>query len=187
MSKKNGQHVVFDIMPLSRGNPGRIHSHQQPHDNSVPSLGPNLSDIGEDYDNVLHDTVQRGMDDKCRKDYMRRMSKIIEYWEKSCRQYYKVGVQEVTEDDQNNRTKFYFEKYKFDLRYCGINVAYVLQFLMQNDTKNDGKLKSVQDIRKYRDAILWGSKVADERMPQNRCTQVVRGDGLRSSKAGPSV
>jgi hypothetical protein len=37
---------------------------------------------------------------------------------------------------------------------------------MQNDTKKDGKLKSFQDIRKYRDAILWGSKVADERMPQ---------------------
>jgi hypothetical protein len=72
----------------------------------------------------------------------------------------------VTEDDLNNRTKFYFQRYKSDLKYSGINVDYVLHFLMQNDTKADGKLKSFQDIRKYRDAILWGSKVADERMPQ---------------------
>jgi hypothetical protein len=103
------------IMPSSSrgGTPaGRVHSHQRPHDNSVPILGQNLSDIGEDYDNALHDTVRRGMDDKCRKDYRRRQLKIVEYWEKSCPQYYEVGVREVTEDDRNDRTKFYFEKYK---------------------------------------------------------------------------
>jgi hypothetical protein len=37
---------------------------------------------------------------------------------------------------------------------------------MQNDAKANGKLKSFQDTRKCRDAMLWGSKVANERMPQ---------------------
>jgi hypothetical protein len=153
------------IMP--RGNrSGRVHAHQRPHDNAVPILGEGLSDIGEDFEDALHDTVRRGMNDNCRKDYRRRQLRIAEFWEKSCPQYYEVGVREVAEDDLNDKTKFYFQKYKVDLKYSGINVDYVLHFLMQNDTKKDGKLKSFQDIRKYRDAILWGFKVADERMPQ---------------------
>jgi hypothetical protein len=92
--------------------------------------------------------------------------RIAEFWKKNCPQYYEGGIQEVTENDLNDRTKFYLQRYKFDLKYSGISVDYVLHFLMQNDAKADGKLKSFQDIRKYRDAILWGSKVASEWMPQ---------------------
>jgi hypothetical protein len=42
----------------SRGGTGRIRSHQRPIDNYVPILGENLSDVGEDYENALHDTVR---------------------------------------------------------------------------------------------------------------------------------
>jgi hypothetical protein len=61
-------------MPLSReGNrTGLIRSHQRPTDNYVPFLGQNLSDIGEDYKDALHDTVRQGMDGKCLKDYRSR-------------------------------------------------------------------------------------------------------------------
>jgi hypothetical protein len=106
------------------------------------------------------------MDDKCRKDCRRRQQQIAEFWKKNCPHCYKVGVQEVSEEDLSDRTKFYFQRYKFDLKYSGINVDYVLHFLMQNDTKANGKLKSFQDMRKHRDAMLWGAKVADKRMPQ---------------------
>jgi hypothetical protein len=46
----------------SRGNrTGRIRSDQRPIDNSAPSiLGQNLSDIGEDYEDALHETVKLG-------------------------------------------------------------------------------------------------------------------------------
>jgi hypothetical protein len=54
------------------------------------------------------------MDDKCRKDCRRRQLKIVEFREKSCPQCYEVGVREVPEDNQNDRSKFYFQKYKFD-------------------------------------------------------------------------
>jgi hypothetical protein len=37
---------------------GFVCSHQRPTDNSVPILGENLLDIGEDYKNALHDTPQ---------------------------------------------------------------------------------------------------------------------------------
>jgi hypothetical protein len=154
-------------MPLSRGNrTGRVHPHQRPTDNSVAILGQNLDDIGEDYENDLHDTVRRGMDDKCRKNYRQRLARIALFWKESCPQYYNVGVREVGTDECNDMKKFYFGRYRTDLVYAGMNVDYVLHFLMQNVTKADGKLKSFQDIRKYRDAILWGSKVAEQRMPQ---------------------
>jgi hypothetical protein len=104
----------------SRGNrTGRIRSDQRPTDNSAPILGQNLSDIGEDYEDALHETVKRGMDDKCRKDYRRRQLRIAEFWEKNCPQYYEVGVREVAEVDLNDKTKFYFGRYKFDLKYSG--------------------------------------------------------------------
>jgi hypothetical protein len=166
-------------MPSSRGGnrTGQICSHQRPTDYYVPILGQNLSDIGEDYEDALHGTVRRGMDDKCCKDYRCRQLRIAEFWKKNCPQYYKVRVQEVAEDDLNDRTKFYFQRYKFDLKYSGIDVNYVLHFLMQNDTKADGKLKSFQDIQKYRDAILLGSKVVDERIPQ-AFYEKTEGDGM---------
>jgi hypothetical protein len=63
-------------MPSSNSGTGRIRSHERPTDNSAPILGENLSDIGEDYVNALHDTVRRGMNDKCRKDYRRRLQRI---------------------------------------------------------------------------------------------------------------
>jgi hypothetical protein len=49
--------------------------------------------------------------------------RIAEFWEKNCPQYYEVGVREVAEVDLNDKTKFYFGRYKFDLKYSGINVA----------------------------------------------------------------
>jgi hypothetical protein len=75
----------------------------------------------------------------------------------------------VSEDNQNDRSKFCFQQFKFDLTCSGIDVDCALHFLMQNDTKADGKLKSFQEVRKHRDAMLWGSKVADEQMPQTFC------------------
>jgi hypothetical protein len=82
------------------------------------------------------------MDDKCCKDCRQRQQRIAEFWKKNCPHHCKVGVQEVSEDNLNDRTKFYFQPYKFDLKHSGINVDYVLHLLMQNDTKANGKLKS---------------------------------------------
>jgi hypothetical protein len=102
------------IMPSSRGSTGQIRSRQRPTDDSVPVLGENLSDIGEDYKNALHDTVRQGMDDKCRKECRRRQQRIAEFWKKNCPHCHEVGVQEVPEDNLNDTTKFHFQHKKFD-------------------------------------------------------------------------
>jgi hypothetical protein len=42
-----------------------------------------------------------------------------------------------------------------------------LFFPFCQDKRNDGKLKSYEDLRKYRDSVLWGSKMAGERLPSS--------------------
>jgi len=47
----------------------------------------------------------------------------------------------------------------------GLNVKYVLQFLMSTKIKSNGKIRGCQDMRKYKDAIMWEANVSDERLP----------------------
>ena len=49
--------------------------------------------------------------------------------------------------------------------YEGLNESFVLHFLVSNKKKADGKLKSLEDLWKYKDAIMWGSKVAGKLLP----------------------
>jgi hypothetical protein len=51
------------VMPSSSSRGNRAGRVQSCH--SVPVLGENLPDVGEDCNNALHDTAQQGMDDKC--------------------------------------------------------------------------------------------------------------------------
>ena len=77
-----------------------------------------------------------------------------------------MGVREVTDEEKADRTKFYFNKTQ-DLIYMGLNVQFLIFFLSSTDKRNDGKLKSYEDLRKYRDSVLWGSKMAGERLPSS--------------------
>lgn len=73
-----------------------------------------------------------------------------------------MGVRYFTDNEANARGNLFFGPYKTDLIYKGMNVKYILLFLMSNDKLLNGKLKSVIDNRKYSDAILWGAKTAGE-------------------------
>ena len=61
----------------------------------------------------------------------------------------------------------FFWKNKHDLIYTGLNVKFVLAFLANKKTKADGKISSYEEIRKYHIAIMFGSKVAEEPLPQS--------------------
>ncbi|CAB9498884.1 unknown protein (Partial), partial [Seminavis robusta] len=56
---------------------------------------------------------------------------------------------------------------KIDLIYAGLNVQYVLRFLFEQKKKQNGNLKTHGELRKYKDAILWGAKVAKQRLPRS--------------------
>ena len=82
--------------------------------------------------------------------------------------YAAVGVRNVSEDDQKNKALYYFDgAFKQDIIYTGLNVTLFLKFLIFKKDLGDGKVMSFNDIRKYKDAIIWGCKIAKEPLPEN--------------------
>ena len=106
------------------------------------------------------------MKDNCRKDYRNRMQRIMKYWEKERPDIYSTGVVDVSKQDQNDPTKYFFKgKFKKDFECEGFQTRWIEWFLVENKTKKDGKNKSWDDLRKYKDAIMWGAKTAGFGLP----------------------
>jgi hypothetical protein len=145
---------------------GRIHPHERDTDDAAPILGCSLElDLNEDFRSRYQETIRANMDDKARKDYRCRIQRIVKFWETECAEYYRIGTCSLSEGELQDESKFHFNRYKYDLVYKGLNVKYVLHFLMSTKTKTNGKIKGHQDVRKYKDAIMWGANVAGERLP----------------------
>ncbi len=157
---------------MARRHGGRIYPHQRDTDNAAPILGEELGEVSADFKQLHLETLKLGMDDKCRKNYRARIIRIVEFWSVNNKEYYEIGVKQVSEEELRDESKFYYNRYKTDLIYQGMNVNYILNFLILTERRNDGKLKSYQDIRKYRDAILWGAKVSGEHLPQQFYEQI---------------
>jgi hypothetical protein len=68
-------------------------------------------------------------------------------------------------EDLQDVTRHYFGRFKEDLIYTGMNSEFLKHFLVTVKWKKDGKLKGVDDLRKYKDAIMWGAKTAGQRLP----------------------
>ena len=146
---------------------GRIHPHQRDTDDETPILGDLLIELetNEVFQSQYHETIRASMDDKARKDYRCRIQRIVKFWEGKCPEYFDIGTRLVNTAELQDITKFHFNRYKYDLIYKGLNVKYVLHFLMSTKTKSNGKIKGYQDMRKYKDAIMWGANVSGERLP----------------------
>jgi hypothetical protein len=146
---------------------GGTHHHT---DDTVPIIGHNLvvsEEVNHQLSNAVHETMSQGMNHATRKDYRNRIGRMIEYLKENFAEYYQIGVRDVTVEERGDRTRFYFEK-KQDLIYRGLNVQYLIFFLSSTDKrKGDGKLKSYQDLRKYRDCVVWGAKMAGEQLPSS--------------------
>ena len=54
----------------------------------------------------------------------------------------------------------HWNKNDCDLIYNGLNVKFIKAFLAHAKKKKSGKIYSHSHIRKYKDAILWGSSQA---------------------------
>ena len=149
----------------SRHTGGRIYLHQRETNDGVGILGADLvGAIDGELNEAVQETIALGMNPKTRKDYRRRIAKIIKFFKESLPEYYRVGVRQLQEDEIADTTRYMFGQ-KEDLIYTGINAQFLIVFLSSTDKRADGKLKSFEDVRKYRDSVLWGAKVAGERMP----------------------
>jgi hypothetical protein len=136
---------------------------------AAPIIGSGLVNAADE-DNVLsnavHETISQGMNIATRQNYRNRIARIIEHLKENFKEYYQMGVREVSDVEKADRMKYYFNKTQ-DLIYTGLNVQFFIFFISSTDKRTDGKLKSYQDLRKYRDAVLWGSKMAGERLPSS--------------------
>ena len=94
------------------------------------------------------------------------VSRFIEYLREHLVEYYQLGVREVSDEDQANCSKYDFGK-KEDLMHIGLNVNFFMYFVASTDKNSEGQLKSKRDVRKYVDAIAWGSKTAVEPLLPN--------------------
>lgn len=152
-------------MSTSQGNRnGRIRPHQRETNNDAATVGAELAEpanLAEKY----NETKRVSMDEKCRRNYRQRIARIVKFWKENDEDYYKVGVRAVPEADLANTMKYYFGKFNEDLVYEGLNEIFVLHFLVSTKWKSENKLKSVDDLRKYKDAIMWGAKQDDALLP----------------------
>ena len=67
--------------------------------------------------------------------------------------------------------------FQFDLKYEKLNPHYVLYYLTKIKRKKDGKIKSVTDIRKYKDAIMWGAEMKNQLLPLTFYSQIENFEG----------
>ena len=151
-------------MPGAGTRHGRIHPHQRETDNTTHTIGANIQI--ENFETDLHETKDLEMSKAVRRDYRNRIRRIIEYWEGNLPDYATLGVRNVPIEDQTNITLYYFNgSFKKDIVYSGLNVKMFLKFLIQKKDIGDGKIISFNDIRKYKDAVIWGSKVVKTPLP----------------------
>ena len=108
-------------MPRAGQRHGRILPHQRDTNDEAPVLGSELLAI-ENYAEDVHETLSLEISDGVRKDYRRRIRKIIEYWKENFGEYHFIGVRQLSEEEINDKTKFYFGRFKEDIVYTGINI-----------------------------------------------------------------
>jgi hypothetical protein len=150
-------------MPSTASHSGRIRPHQRDTDDAAPVLGSALA-APEGFLEKFNETNEKSMSTACRKNYRQRLARIITFWKESSPDYYAVGVREISEELGKDPTRFYYGR-KQDLVYSGMNMQFFLYFLLETKRKANGKYKSLEDLRKYKDCVMWGAKMASERLP----------------------
>lgn len=151
----------------SRQRNRRLLPHERDTNDAAPILGSTLlPTVDESVSNALHDTISKGMNDGTRRNYRNRIARIMKYLEENFPEYYQIGVRTLTQEERADKTKYHFNHEK-DLIYTGFNVQFLMYFLSATDKRTDGKLKSHEDMRKYRDSILWAAKIAGEQLPSS--------------------
>ena len=152
-------------------NRGRKRPEQRDVDMNATRLGTDLNEL-QGLDERYQTTLNMEISDKCRKDYRNRIVQIVNYLKNKYPEYYKIGVQKkVALDVFNNPSCYYFKNKKFrtELKYQNLNENYILDFLIWKKIikggKSNGKYASVGHLRKFRDAIVWGAKIQNQRLP----------------------
>ena len=144
---------------------GRIRPHERATNDEVAILGANVS-VSAEHSASVRATEQKDLTVEVKRNYRNRLKHIYKFWEQSYPEYYEVGVCELTSDELADEDLFFW-KNKHDIIYAGLNVQMVKAFLGHKKQKENGKTSSHVQLRKYHDAILWGSKTAKSPLPRS--------------------
>ena len=144
---------------------GQIFLHDRNVNEKIPVLGNNLK-LDTIHSDLVQSTEQKEINRRLQMEYCNRIKHIYEFLEKNYPSYFVVGVQPLSEVDLGDIDKFYHNN-KYDLIYDGLNVKFIKVFFGKIKTKENGNLCSFVHIRKYKDAILWGAKVAKCALPSS--------------------
>jgi hypothetical protein len=105
------------------------------------------------------------MTDCCRRNYHNRIKKICSFLEENYPQYYAVGVRVLSQEELDDLDSFYW-KNKVNLVYTGMNLKFIQAFFAHAKKKgNDDKIVSHEQLRKFHDAIMYGTKECGEPLP----------------------
>eukprot|EP00978_Attheya_sp_CCMP212_P034979 scaffold149828_cov60-Attheya_sp.AAC.4 len=81
------------------------------------------------------------MKEKCKRDYRNRIKQICDFLSEEYPDYFAIGVRMLTAEDLKNPDMFYHKN------------------------KGEDKIVSHEHLRKYHDAIMYGSKESKEPLP----------------------
>lgn len=147
---------------VSRGNRNR------PTDDEAPIIGRNAAErdvVDVELVSAVRRTKSMAMAEGTRRDYRKRLSRFVVFLRQNKRLYcLEGGVRTLSAEERQRETRYMFGA-DSDLVYRGMDTEIILEVFSAFSRLENGKQKSFQDQRKYRDAIMWGAKTANERLP----------------------
>mmetsp|Transcript_12435 Transcript_12435/g.19148 ORF Transcript_12435/g.19148 Transcript_12435/m.19148 type:complete len:163 (+) Transcript_12435:243-731(+) len=109
---------------------------------------------------------EKGMKIQTKRDCKNRIKRIIELLENEYPDYYESDTRPLTEEEMNDRALIH-HKNKRDLVYAGLNIQVIKAYFAQRKKKAGGKTCSHVNLRKYFDAITFGSVKAKHPLPKS--------------------
>ena len=141
----------------------------------VPQEGDSEDVVACDIQDVHNKTIRETEDFykalKTVKDHCRRLTEMMKWIEIEYPDYYSQVVRELSEEEKQDATRFY--KSTHDFCYRNLNVEVAKAFLSKKKHHPDKVTSdnkpihySYSHIRKYHDAILFGSHRARTPLPE---------------------
>jgi hypothetical protein len=119
-----------------------------------------------EHSSSVRQTERISLSEKNKRNYRNRIKHMYKFFEEYYPEYFNVGVRKLTEEDVSDADMFWW-KNEYDLIYAGLNVKMIKAFLGWQKKKSNGKTCSHVQLRKYNDAIIWGAKSANQRLPMS--------------------
>ena len=151
---------------------GRIRTADRNTHDTLNLLGDNV-DVDDEHQTLVRNTEKLEINVKLQNEYRNRLAHIYKFFEEKYPEYYEVGVRVLTPEEKVSIDQ-HWNKNDRDLIYCGLNVKFIKAFLAHAKKKKNGKICSNSNIRKYKDAILWGSSQAKSPLPSSFYDEIDR-------------